>query len=131
MKSWLSPRCAELVASFKSFSSPRTCVGGSSGPMHLISRPEDQRVQSKAQTGPAFAFKPSRRSFDRVAERNLGQLPLQLTSGCCRSNPHPLFLSPHYALALLSLPPSSGFCSLPSCFPSVLLPHLTWQWKAN
>lgn len=100
-------------------------------PCTLISCPEDQRVQSKAQTEPAFASKPSRRSLDRVAEGNLGQLPLQLTSGCCRSNPHPFFLSPHYALALLSLPPSSGFCSLPSCFPSVLLPHLTWQWKAN
>lgn len=63
---------------------------------------------------------------------HLGQLPAQLASGYCRSNPHPVFFSPHHLWhCRASLPPSSGFCSLPSCFPSVLLPQLTWQWRAN
>lgn len=84
-------------------------------PCTLISCPEDQRVQSKVQAEPALASKPSRRSFDRVAEDNLGHLPLQLTSGCCREQ----------STSLLSLPPlRPGIAEPPSLFWFLLPPFL-------
>lgn len=96
MKFWLSPRCAELVASFNSFSPLWSCVGGFPGPMHphLLSCTSALCLRSGAKLK---QDQPLLLNPEKSLLTHLGQLPLQLTSGYCRSNPCPLFLSPHYA----------------------------------
>lgn len=129
VKLWLSPRCAELV-SFNSFSSLWSCVGGFPGPIYprlllpssvLYTSPLPG-VRSKAQTGPAFASKSSKGSFDPpwpvAFAAHLRLLQEQSAS--------PLFLPP-LGLALLSLPPSLFWFFAPSLLASLLSFCLNWR----
>lgn len=116
MKFWLSPRCAELVASFHSFSSLWSSVGGFPGPMHphLLCPVFSCRSALCLQSGAKFKQdQPLLPSRQKGPLTHLGQLPLQLTSGYFRSNLHPLFFLPPLCLALLSLPPSLFWFLLP------------------